>query len=78
MTLKGAFSISQRDLAEATGIRQPMIARLERGGQTPTVTTLLKLTHALRATVELGPDGEVIVHSTEAETSRDHIAASQM
>ncbi len=76
--LRERRGMSQRDLAEVTGIKQPMIARLERGGQTPTVMTLLKLTHALRATVEFGPDGEIIVHFTDAETPRDQIAVGRM
>jgi ribosome-binding protein aMBF1 (putative translation factor) len=36
--------ISQRDLARATGIKQPAIARLENGEHTPTFPTLVKLT----------------------------------
>lgn len=36
--------MSQRDLARATGIKQPAIARLENGEHTPTFPTLAKLT----------------------------------
>ena len=61
--------MSQRDLATATGIKQPMIARLERGGQTPTVTTLLKLLHALGASAPLNANGQINRHPTESEVA---------
>ena len=47
---------SQRDLAKITGIKQPQIARLEKGGQMPTLDTLWRLADALKAKVVIGPD----------------------
>jgi ribosome-binding protein aMBF1 (putative translation factor) len=46
---------SQRKLAEVTGIKQPQIARIEMGRQTPTLETLWKLADALGAEVVIGP-----------------------
>ena len=47
---------SQRDLAKITGIKQPQIARIEKGGQMPTLDTLWRLADALKAKVVIGPD----------------------
>lgn len=63
--LRERRGMSQRELASMTGMKQPMIARLERGGQIPTVTTLLKLLHALNATAELGADGQISLQPRE-------------
>ncbi len=46
---------SQRDLAKITGIKQPQIARIEKGGQIPTLETLWKLADAFNAQVVIGP-----------------------
>ena len=50
---------SQRDLAKKTGIKQPQIARLEKGGQMPTIETLWRLADALNAKVVIGPEQSV-------------------
>jgi len=47
---------SQRELAKVTGIKQPQIARIEKGGQMPTLDTLWRLADALKAKVVIGPD----------------------
>ena len=47
---------SQRDLAKVTGIKQPQIARIEKGGQMPTLETLWRLADALNAEVVIGPN----------------------
>jgi len=47
---------SQRELAKVSGIQQPQIARIEKGGQMPTLDTLWRLADALKATVVIGPD----------------------
>ncbi|HEX8376723.1 MAG TPA: helix-turn-helix transcriptional regulator [Pedobacter sp.] len=44
------LKLTQQDLAERTGIKQPMIARIERG-QIPTVPTLHRIADALLARV---------------------------
>jgi len=38
--------LSQRDLESITGIKQPVIARIERGTNYPKYETLLKILHA--------------------------------
>lgn len=38
---------TQRDLAAASGVQQPVIARLEAGDTDPKLSTLTKLLHAL-------------------------------
>ena len=43
--------LSQRDLAEASGVSREYIARLELGQHDPTVSTLEKLAEALKVKV---------------------------
>jgi len=62
--------MSQRDLARETGIKQPQIARLEKGDQLPTLDTLWRLLGALDARMELGPDGHIQVHPLSHRASR--------
>lgn len=50
-------SLSQRQLAETLSMQQPMIARIEKGAQIPTATTLFKLAVALHARIEITPEG---------------------
>lgn len=52
--------MSQYDLAEITGMKQPMIARIERGGQNPTLPTLRKLATALKATIQISAAGVTV------------------
>lgn len=40
--------MTQQDLAEATGIRRPNIARLERGSGLPNLATILKVANGLQ------------------------------
>ncbi|MDI6791091.1 MAG: helix-turn-helix transcriptional regulator [Thermodesulfobacteriota bacterium] len=46
---------SQRDLAKITGIKQPQIARIEKGEHLPTLETLWKLADAFDAKIVIGP-----------------------
>lgn len=48
--------MTQRQLAAASGIAQPVISRLERGAETPTIVTLQKLARALDAQVEINAE----------------------
>lgn len=41
--LRNKNNLSQRDLASKTGIKQPIIANLERGKHSPTLNTLIKI-----------------------------------
>jgi predicted transcriptional regulator len=47
--LRIASGLSQEDLARRVGTTQPMIARLEAGGQPPSLRTLERLAEALDA-----------------------------
>lgn len=49
-----AAGLSQRQLAEIVGIRQPNIARLEAGDVLPTLGTLDRIADALGLTLEVG------------------------
>ena len=53
--LREARGWSQRKLAEKTRIKQPQIARIEKGRHIPTLKTLWKLADALGAQVIIGP-----------------------
>jgi ribosome-binding protein aMBF1 (putative translation factor) len=46
-----ALGMTQLDLATATGIRRPNVARLERGRNTPTIETLQRVAEALCVSV---------------------------
>lgn len=47
-------NISQNDLAAMSGVRQPIIARIESGVNTPNMSTVLKLLAALGKTLYIG------------------------
>ena len=47
--------LSQRELAEISGIKQPAIARLESLKATPQIDTLFKVLHPLGYTIEIVP-----------------------
>ena len=47
--------ISQKQLEELSGVKQPQIARIERGTVTPSVHTLLKILAALGKTLAIVP-----------------------
>jgi len=47
--------LSQRELAELSGVKQPAIARLESLKATPQIDTLFKVLHPLGYTIEIVP-----------------------
>ena len=47
--------LSQRALAEISGVKQPAIARLENLKATPQIDTLFKVLHPLGYTIEIVP-----------------------
>ncbi len=51
--------MTQKQLAEASGIGRTVIARIERGDHAPTLVTQIKLARALNARLEVPPDGPV-------------------
>jgi len=46
--------ISQRELEEMSGVRQPVIARMENGTSTPNLSTVLKVLAPLGKTLYIG------------------------
>ena len=48
------LGISQKKLEELSGVRQPIIARMEKGATNPTLDTVLKLLRALGKTLYIG------------------------
>jgi len=55
--------LSQREMAERLGMKQPHVARLEAGLHTPSVDTLVRVARALGASlrVDVSPDGAHLV-----------------
>jgi DNA-binding XRE family transcriptional regulator len=47
--------LSQRELAEISGVKQPAIARLESMKATPQIDTLFKVLHPLGYTIQIVP-----------------------
>lgn len=69
---------TQRQLAERAGMPQPAIARLEKAGRTPTVTTLWRLARALDCTILLGPDFSVrLIDLAREEGPTDEIRTTE-
>ena len=58
VTLRRTRAVSQRQLAEATGIHQSDISRIERGVGNPTEDTLARLGRALGARLTFVLDGD--------------------
>jgi ribosome-binding protein aMBF1 (putative translation factor) len=54
-SLREARSLTQRYLAEVSGVQQPEISRIESGLANPTAHTLAELGRALGASLELQP-----------------------
>jgi len=46
--------LSQRDLEEMSGVKQPVIARMESGSTTPNLSTVLKVLAPLGKTLYIG------------------------
>ncbi len=64
--LREERGLTQREVSERTGIKQPMLARIERG-QMPTLPTLRRIAQALNARVIIAPDTAIVVEAI-AET----------
>jgi transcriptional regulator with XRE-family HTH domain len=60
--LREERGLTQREVSERTGIKQPMLARIERG-QMPTLPTLRRIAQALNARVIIAPDTAIIVEA---------------
>ena len=48
-------NMTQRDLEKLSGVKQPVIARIEKGENSPQVNTLLKLLAAMDKTLAIVP-----------------------
>ena len=51
--------LSQKQLEELTGVKQPVIARMENGSTTPNLSTILKVLAPLEKTLYIGDLKEV-------------------
>lgn len=51
--------MTQEALAAAAGIKRPMIARIEKGNQAPTMPTVLKFVRAFGASLAIDPSGRM-------------------
>ena len=58
-------NLSQRELSEISGVKQPAIARLEKGVNSPQTSTLLKVLFAMGYTLKVVPLNEVFPHKKE-------------
>ena len=58
--------MTQREVSERTGIKQPMLARIERG-QMPTIFTLRRIIQALDACVILLPGKSIYLEATSMQ-----------
>jgi transcriptional regulator with XRE-family HTH domain len=70
LTYRTERGMSQRDLAKAAGLTQPVIARLEAGDQPPSIATLAKLTAAKGLRLHLDVvDGKVAVSASSGRST---------
>jgi transcriptional regulator with XRE-family HTH domain len=65
-------NLSQNELADPSGVRQPMIARIEHGVNTPNMSTVLKLLAAFGKTLYIGD-----LKNVELEDGADSAAADE-
>ena len=66
--LREERGLTQREVSERTGIKQPMLARIERG-QMPTLPTLRRIAQALNARVIIAPDMPIVVEALPADAA---------
>ncbi len=62
-------NLSQNELADMSGVRQPMIARIEHGLNTPNMSTVLKLLAAFGKTLYIGD-----LKNVDLEDGEDSVA----
>ena len=49
------LEISQEELSQQTGIKQPAIARIEKGTHSPTMNTIIKMLYPMGYTIKVVP-----------------------
>ena len=59
--IREARGMTQLELATAAGMRQPAVARYEKAGRTPTISTLWRFATALNVEFRIGPNYAVAV-----------------
>lgn len=57
--------LTQQELAERIGTKQPAIARLENGSAAPSFDMLGRLAEALGISFEIRPDHQVVAHARQ-------------
>lgn len=62
-----AKGMTQRDLAQATNLTQPVIARLESKKITPQLDTLLKIVTALDCDLQVVPVSKVVLREEHVD-----------
>lgn len=67
--------MTQEELATATGIKRPMIARIEKGNQAPTMITVLKFVRAFDARLEIDPSGRMLFVTSKQTKHGQSVAA---
>ena len=74
---RGARGLSQRALGELLGMKQPQVARLERGDHTPTIDTLIRLSAVLgiEFNLDIRPRGRRSVLATRRAQTDASVAA---
>ncbi len=60
LSMKG---LTQQALADLSGVKQPFIARLEKGDTDPQITSLLKILKPLDYTLAIVPDSQAGVEN---------------
>lgn len=70
-------NLSQQDLADKSGVKQPMIARFERGINTPNMSTVLKLLAAFGKTLSI-VDMENVELEDGAEPAADNAEPTEL
>ena len=69
--------ISQRDLESRSGLKQPAIARLERGTSSPTLDTLLKVLLPLGKTLSIVPIKKVKQPKKTSEQAEENLLSAE-
>lgn len=70
-------NLSQNELADISGVRQPMIARIEHGINTPNMSTVLKLLAAFGKTLYIG-DLKNVELEDSAEPAADNAEPTEL
>lgn len=67
------LNLTQQQVSEMTGIKQPMLARIE-GGQVPTMPTLMRLARALAVRVVIDSERITIESATKKKRTAKRAA----